>query len=74
MKTTAQKLNIATRRTRQDNQDNNNKQQDHEINSFIELYYVLGETELKDGIASAMQDAGYEETYEDIMYHYNELS
>ena len=38
-----------------------------EIQAFIELYNMLGETELYDGIATAMQDAGYDEAYEEIM-------
>ena len=37
------------------------------IQAFIELYNMLGETELYDGIATAMQDAGYDEAYEEIM-------
>ncbi len=38
------------------------------INTFQALYAMLGETELRDGIATAMQDEGYDEEYEDIMY------
>ncbi len=43
------------------------------IQAFTELYNMLGETELKDGIATAMQDAGYDEAYEEIIYNFDEL-
>jgi len=39
---------------------------------FIALYGVLGMDELYDGIASAMQDEGYDEVYEDIMFYYED--
>ncbi len=42
------------------------------IQAFIMLYSMLGKEELYDGIATAMQDAGHEETYEEIMYIYDE--
>ena len=43
------------------------------IQAFIALYNMLGKEELHDGIQSAMQDNGYEETYEGIIYHYENL-
>ncbi len=43
------------------------------IQAFIELYNILGETELHDGIATAMQDNGYEETYEEIIYLFDDI-
>ncbi len=43
------------------------------IQAFIELYNILGETELHDAIATAMQDNGYDEAYEEIIYIYNEI-
>ncbi len=43
------------------------------ISAFIELYNMLGETELRDGIATAMQDAGYDEAYEEIMYSFDDI-
>ena len=43
------------------------------IQAFIGLYNMLGETELHDGIQTAMQDAGYEEAYEEIMYTYDDI-
>ena len=43
------------------------------IQTFIALYDMLGEVELRDGIATEMQDAGYDEAYEDIMYRFDEL-
>jgi len=42
------------------------------IQAFAMLYSMLGDEELHDGIATAMQDEGHEETYEEIMYYYNE--
>lgn len=39
------------------------------ILAFIALYNMLGSEELYDGIASAMQDAGFDEAYEDIIYY-----
>ena len=44
------------------------------IQAFAMLYSMLGDEELHDGIATAMQDEGYEETYEEIMYYYGEES
>ncbi len=43
------------------------------IQAFAMLFSMLGEEELFDGIATAMQDEGYEETYEEIIYYYREL-
>ena len=43
------------------------------IQAFIALFSMLGEDELHDGIATAMQDEGYDEVYEEIMYNYDEL-
>ena len=43
------------------------------IQAFAMLYNMLGREELYDGIASAMQDEGYEETYEGIMGYLTEL-
>ena len=47
--------------------------EDEAIQAFSALYGMLGEVELYDGICSAMQDEGYEETYEGIMSYYREL-
>jgi len=44
------------------------------ISSFLALFGILGMDELHDGICTAMQDAGYEEIYEDIMYLTEEVT
>ena len=61
-------LKIAINRYRADNTDH-----DHlAVEAFIALYSMLGSEELYDGIATAMQDEGYDEEYEDIMGYYAE--
>ena len=63
--TTTQKLRIAIKEYRE---QTTNCYEVEAIQAFIELYNMLGETELYDGIATAMQDAGYDEAYEEIIY------
>ena len=50
-----------------------NAEGNHGIEAFIALYQILGEDELHDGIYSAMQDEGFEEVYEDIIYYLEEV-
>ena len=69
--TTTQKLKEAIRKVRETSTE---AESEHNINCFINLYYALGEEELHDGIATAMQDNCMEETYEDIMFYFGELS
>ena len=70
MKTTTQKLETAIKSYRE---QTTNCYEVEAIQAFIELYNMLGETELYDGIATAMQDEGYEEAYEEIMYTYDDI-
>jgi len=43
-----------------------------DINSFIALYNILGETELYDGILTAMEDENIEDAYYSIICYYEE--
>ncbi len=58
----------AVKQVRDDNDGNEYIEQG--IQAFIALYGMLGDTELYDGMSSAMQDAGFDEVYEDIMHYY----
>ena len=40
---------------------------------FIALYDILGEAELFDGIVTAMQDEGFDEWIDDLIYYIEEL-
>jgi len=66
--TTAQKLKQAIISYREESTDVN---ENEGVSTFVALFNMLGETELRDGIATAMQDEGFDEAYEDIMYHYD---
>lgn len=49
---------------------NENPNHTAEVEIFLALHSILGDDELYDGIACAMQDEGYEDVYEGIMSHY----
>ena len=68
--TTTKKLREATKLYRE---QTTNCYEVEAIQTFIALYNMLGEEELYDGIATAMQDNGYEETYEEIMCLFDDI-